>query len=401
MKGSLLKSFLLRNFKAVRESKSVRFTPLTAFIGNNGSGKSSLIEGLATYQKIVTDGLDEAMNYWRGFEHIRNLAVPHIPKQSGVERPYETNPIEFQVLWQDWRSEIVVTVEPGGDGLFIQKESLSISFKKMPKVVFERNENGKILLKNSRDKSKKDSEGSFIGQCLDGESIISSFSVREKSKIDILENITRWQFVNLNPSSMGSPRPQKRTGGKISLTNDGSNIAEYLLSIYKLDKAAFDGIIETLQYVLPYARDIQPTLTSELERNVYLQLTESDFKVPGWLLSTGTLRILALLALLRHPEPAPLIVIEEIENGLDPRTLDLIVEEIRNVVEAGKTQVILTTHSPYLLDLLSLSQIILVERDDTGQPVFNRPADQESLQEWSKKFGPGKLYIMNQLGQKG
>jgi len=401
MKGSILKSFLLRNFKAVRNSKAVRFTPLTAFIGNNGSGKSSLIEGLATYQKIVTDGLDEAMNYWRGFEHIRNLAVSHTPKQSGVERPYETNPIELQVLWQDWRSEMAVTVGPGGDELFIQKESLSISSKMMQKVVFERNENGKILLKNSTDKSKKDSEGSFIGQCLDGESIISSFSVREKSHIDILENITRWQFVNLNPSSMGLPRPQKRTGGKISLTNDGSNIAEYLLSIYKLDRAAFDGIIETLQYVLPYARDIQPTLTSELERNVYLQLTESNFKVPGWLLSTGTLRILALLALLRHPEPAPLIVIEEIENGLDPRTLDLIVEEIRNVVEAGKTQVILTTHSPYLLDLLSLSQIILVERDDTGQPVFNRPADQESLQEWSKKFGPGKLYIMNQLGQKG
>lgn len=298
----MLKSFLLKNFKAVRNSKAVRFTSLTAFIGNNGSGKSSLIEGLATYQKIVTDGLDEAMNYWRGFEHIRNLAVPHTPKQSGVERPYETNPIEFQVLWQDWRSEIVVTVEPGGDRLFIQKESSTISSKKMPKAVFERNENGKILLKKLTDKSKKDSEDSSIGQCLDGESIISSFSVREKSNIDILENISRWQFVNLNPYSMGSPRPQKRTGGQISLTSDGSNIGEYLLSIYKLDKAAFDGIIETMQYVLPYARDLQPTLTSELERNVYLQLTESDFKVPGWLLSTGTLRILALLALFRHPE---------------------------------------------------------------------------------------------------
>ncbi|MBE9151819.1 AAA family ATPase, partial [Coleofasciculus sp. LEGE 07092] len=118
-------------------------------------------------------------------------------------------------------------------------------------------------------------------------------------------------------------------------------------------------------------------------------------------LSTGTLRILALLALLRHPEPAPLIVIEDIENGLDPRTIHLIVDEIRNVIEAGKTQVIITIHSPYLLDLLSLSQIILVERDDTGQPVFSRPADQESLQEWSKKFGPGKLYTMNRLSQQG
>jgi len=44
-------------------------------------------------------------------------------------------------------------------------------------------------------------------------------------------------------------------------------------------------------------------------------MTEGDFKIPDWLLSSGTLRILALLALFRHPTPPPLIVIEEIENG--------------------------------------------------------------------------------------
>ena len=62
--------------------------------------------------------------------------------------------------------------------------------------------------------------------------------------------------------------------------------------------------------------------------------------MPGWLLSTGTLRVLALLALLRHPHPPSLIMIEEIENGLDPRSVHLIVDEIRNAVEMGLTQVI-------------------------------------------------------------
>ena len=56
-----LKSFRLKNFKAVRDSGVVHFTPLTVLIGDNGSGKSSLIEGLQTYQRIVTDGLDDAM----------------------------------------------------------------------------------------------------------------------------------------------------------------------------------------------------------------------------------------------------------------------------------------------------------------------------------------------------
>ncbi len=125
-------------------------------------------------------------------------------------------------------------------------------------------------------------------------------------------------------------------------------------------------------------------------------MTEGRVKIPGWLLSTGTLRILALLALLRHPNLPSLIIIEEIENGLDPRSVHLIVDEIRNAVEMGLTQVIVTTHSPYLLDLLSLSHIVFVERVD-GQPTFTRPADQESLQSWLNRFGPGKLYTMDKL----
>ena len=175
-----------------------------------------------------------------------------------------------------------------------------------------------------------------------------------------------------------------------------------MLNIRRLDlendTSIVDGIVETLQYVLPYAGDIQPVLTSELERTVYLQLTEGDFKLPGWLLSTGTLRILALLAVLRHPTPPPLLVIEEIENGLDPRTISLVVEEIRSAVESGTTQVILTTHSPYLLDLLTLSHIVVVERDEEGSPVFTRPSDNAALQDWARKFTPGQLYTMSKLG---
>jgi predicted ATPase len=171
------------------------------------------------------------------------------------------------------------------------------------------------------------------------------------------------------------------------------------LSIRRLDQVAFDGIVETLQHVLPYAKDLQPALTSELERTVYLQLTEADFKVPGWLLSTGTLRILALLALFRHPSPPPLIVIEEIENGLDPRTLHLLVDEIRTLVESGRSQVIVTTHSPYLLDLLDISQSVMVERID-GHPTFTRPADQQALRRWVKDFSPGRLYTMGLFNEK-
>jgi AAA15 family ATPase/GTPase len=59
-----LSSFCLKNFKAVQNSKSIRFTPLTVFIGNNGSGKSSIVEAMETFQSIVLKGLDEAMASW-------------------------------------------------------------------------------------------------------------------------------------------------------------------------------------------------------------------------------------------------------------------------------------------------------------------------------------------------
>ncbi len=72
-----LSSFCLRNFKAIQNSKSIRFTPLTVFIGNNGSGKSNIVEAMEAFQSIVLKGLDEAMASWYGFEYILNKAKEH------------------------------------------------------------------------------------------------------------------------------------------------------------------------------------------------------------------------------------------------------------------------------------------------------------------------------------
>lgn len=383
MKTPALRSFRLKNFKAVRDSHTIRFTPLTVFIGNNGSGKSSIVEGLETFQTIVEQGLDEAMQQWRGIEHIRHQGVSHRLRETNVKRPYDANPIRFFIVGRTYsrlyRAEMQISRGSGGNEIFIHHERLRR--KDRPEII--RDAQGVVHAQQGDEDARRLSVS-------DGESIFKRYLHRF---------ITEWQFVSLIPQEMGSLNPQKLTGGSIRLAKDGSNIAEYLLNIRDIDPNAFDGIMETLQYVLPYAGDLQPTLTSELERMVYLQMTEGHFKVPGWLLSTGTLRIVALLALLRHPKPPPLVVIEEIENGLDPRTIHLLVDEIRNVIESGRTQIILTTHSPYLLDLLDLSHIVLVERIN-GEPTFSRPEDEESLQEWTRNFGPGRLYTMDLLGRK-
>jgi predicted ATPase len=383
MKPPSLKSIRLKNFKAVQDSGIIKLTPLTVFIGNNGSGKSSIIEGLETLQTMLEHGLDRAMQSWRGFEHVWHQGVLHRLLQPGHVRSHHSNPMSFDLTGRirtgAFSASLRVNMGPGANELFIEEERVVIRNH----LAVQRDAHGKVTIKrkNGRPQQYTNADGEAeLGKALD------RFPLE-------------WQFVSLVAQSMGAPGPQHRTGGQARLNKEGVNLADYLLSIRKLDQQAFDGIVETLQHVLPYAKDLQPALTSELERTVYLQLTEADFKVPGWLLSTGTLRILAFLALFRHPTPPPLIVIEEIENGLDPRTLHLLVDEIRTLVESGRSQVIVTTHSPYLLDLLDLSHIVMVERID-GQPTFTRPANEAALKKWAKDFSPGRLYTMGMFNQK-
>jgi hypothetical protein len=125
------------------------------------------------------------------------------------------------------------------------------------------------------------------------------------SPADWKDLVRRWQFLALAPDTMGAPTRQRMTGGPPMLERDGSNLGQYLWTLREASLEAFHDLLEALRYVLPYAKDVQPTLTQEIERLVFLEMAEEDFKVPGWLLSTGTLRILALLACLRHPDPRP------------------------------------------------------------------------------------------------
>lgn len=78
----ILDSIKVKNFKAIRDSGLVKFGTLTAFIGNNGAGKSSLIEALETYQVVVSDGLDVAMQRFMGRAHRVGLA----PGMAGQEK---------------------------------------------------------------------------------------------------------------------------------------------------------------------------------------------------------------------------------------------------------------------------------------------------------------------------
>ncbi len=375
-----LQSVAIRNFKAIRSSGTLKLGPLTVFIGNNGSGKSSVIEAMEAYRAIVLDGLDVAMEPFLGFEHVWHKAAlaraGDFRHQAQVVPSRKPNPMSFAIRLRNKSVgpvslNLSVNMQSSGNAIYIQEEQAKFR--------------GTFISRDSLGARQTVGEG-------------RSLLARVGALDPLFNEIRRWQFLFMEPGLMGVPKQQKRSSARVLLDRNGANLAEYLVSLRNRDLYAFNGVVDALRAVLPYAEDVKPELVNTgAERRAFLQMLEKQFEIPGWMLSSGTLRVLALLALLRDPEPPPVIFIEEMEDGLDPRTIGMLVEEIRRAVSTGRTQIVATTHSPYLLDLLLFEHVVVVEREASGEPVYWRPDDERSLDVWRKDFSLGKIYAMGQL----
>jgi predicted ATPase len=365
-----LQSIAVENFKSLQKSGSIRLKQLTAIIGSNGSGKSSLLEAVETYRKIVLGGLDAALEDWNGFEHIRHKAVQHAMTGAAAADPSrQYKPMRFTLAFKreklPLRLEMAVNSRDQGNLVYIQDERVAL------------------------DKDVRSRQPTFP----EGRSLLAL----DQSIAHVAEALRNISFLRLNPVQIGALQPTRRSGGRIRLAADGANVAEYLIDLRKRSAAAYEEIMLAMRYVLPYANEVQPQMldTGVIQRG-YLQLLEKHYEIPGWLMSTGSLRALPLIAILLDPDPPPVIFIEEIENGLDPRTIGLVVDLLKAATSSGRTQIITTTHSPYLLDQLDLDDVLLCERKDKG-PAFSWPADREELANWRQRFMPGRLYTMNVL----
>jgi predicted ATPase len=132
--------------------------------------------------------------------------------------------------------------------------------------------------------------------------------------------------------------------------------------------------------------------------NAELFVFEKDLStpIPATRLSDGTLRYLSLLSILCHPSPPPFICIEEPEIGLHPDILSSVAELL---VEASKkTQLIVTTHSDFLVSALSdqPASVVVCERDTEGSRM--RRLEQDKLKDWLKKYSLGELWMSGHLG---
>jgi predicted ATPase len=152
-------------------------------------------------------------------------------------------------------------------------------------------------------------------------------------------------------------------------------------------------LVEALQQCFPGISDFSVQIDSA---TVQIFLEEERWSLPATRLSDGTMRWLALLALLLDPRPPPLIVIEEPELGLHPDLIRSLGELLRRAAE--RTQLIITTHSSALLDTFSDAPgVVLVCEREQGSTSMRR-LGRDALAEWLKDYSLGELWTKGELG---
>jgi predicted ATPase len=132
----------------------------------------------------------------------------------------------------------------------------------------------------------------------------------------------------------------------------------------------WEQLVEDAKTVLPQVQDIDFLYPSGAAHEVVVVLKESGLRRPTQLadVSYGTIRLLGILALLYDPEPPALTCIEEVDHGLHPQALELLVQRLREASE--RTQLIIATHSPTLADRLTPEEMIICERRMDGSSAI-------------------------------
>jgi predicted ATPase len=181
------------------------------------------------------------------------------------------------------------------------------------------------------------------------------------------------------------------------LDSSAQNVASLFDYLLRRDRVRFNAAVEAIKRLAPGVEDLTISTPVGAQRQLNLVI-ENGFELPGQAISTGVRLLIVFVALAYHPRPPRLILIEEPENGIHPRRLKNVVDLLREIA-AGKhgsnsAQVIITTHSPYLLDMVNLEkeQVLVFRRNADGGRTA-APADKERLKIFLDEFKLGEVWF--------
>lgn len=376
----MLDQVQIQGFKAIFDSGPVQLRPLTLLIGRNGSGKSSLLESLQWLQESLFSGLFEATK--KRFDSFEDL----------VNRRAQT--IELDLLLNEGPSEVRYRLEvkerAGGDPRPIVASETCREQRRKAAIWTIQTRKGPVGA------AVRSLNELGMNPVRDG-NLLALAAIETRRKTSGAERLrdflTSAAFLRLSPTTLAKPDDMARVKGSL-IDDDGYGTVALFAS---LDSEQRGWVVDRIREVLPGARSV--SVARYDKRRGYVELKERMISrggrkihpIPSWLLSEGTRRLVTLFGLLAvRPRPS-LIAVEEIENGLDPWTLNEVFRELREAAEDG-VQILLTTHSPFLLDHVTPEEILRVQRRH-GNTTFKRVSDFETILKYKDVVAPGAMYL--------
>jgi len=202
----------------------------------------------------------------------------------------------------------------------------------------------------------------------------------------------RTQSLQLNSVAMRqpvSPRESKE------FKPDGSNLPLVVKELKRRSGSRYDEWVKHLRTILPDLEQVDVSVR-EADRFQYLVLEyTSGLKAPAWLVSDGTLRMLALTLLAYMEARNRVFLIEEPENGLHPKAVEPVFQSLSSVYEG---QVLVATHNILLLGLAKPEDILVFARTESGAADIVPGSSHPALRQWKGDVDLGTLLAAGILG---
>ena len=344
----------VKNYRALRDVTLTNLTPLTVLLGPNGSGKSTVFDVFAFLSECFTEGIRKAWDRRGRFRELRSRdstgpIVIELKYRERVRSPLITYHLEID---EDRRRPVVahefLRWTRGG------RQGRPFNF-----MEYKRGD-GAVITGDAPER-----DDTRVPRSLSGPDVLAvntlGMLAENPRVVALREFITSWHLSYL---SADAARGNPEAGGEERLSPTGDNLANVIQHLYDQHPERLNEIFKILRRRVPRIEKVEAKVLAD--SRLLLRFKDAPFSTPvlSRFVSDGTLKMLAYLALLQDPAPPKLIGIEEPENFLHPRLLPELAEECRSACE--RTQLLVTTHSPFFLDELQPREVRVLWRDDAG-----------------------------------
>lgn len=357
---NILSNLTVRGFKSIRELVDFELTSLNVFIGANGSGKSNLISFFKLVQKIA-----------------ENKANSYIQQHGGINDflfngRKVTERIIFRIGFQNHQYGFsIIEVTSPEISCRVDEEEIA-GDQILPVIVYGTDQLN--FARNPEDQAVTLAKDAFDY---------------------IYKNIQSWQIYHFNDTNKTAGiRNLEIIQDDSRLCSDAANLAPFLLKLKNEWSDEYQQIVNAVRLVIPYFSDfnLEVRKFGDAEKiNLSWFQKDSDYPFQPYHLSDGSIRFIALATALLQPEPPSLIIIDEPELGLHPEAIHILAELIKDA--ARRTQVIVATQSPTLLDNFAVEDIVVVNREN-GASTFRR-LNEKDFKVWLEDYSVGELWTKN------